>query len=386
MASKKAKSPELQFMEAHCKALKMNLKDLTVAALKSLFGHVYYIWRTFKPALGEEDGLKYYGNVWAALAQMSFQGAMQAYGLKQVKDLPTFGKIVEFCFTGVPALYLTKRNEKNEHVGHVLWCANPAYGPADNTYSRHDYYRQEVYLTYVYLWALIEEAKKAGLAEKVLVDLPSGRCRDGSACACQIILRTPQANPDRSLPEVENRFLDLEIGNQEPVTYVLKKQKRTLEIQGPSSFIGFLAVDYLAWQQLNQNVKNKASEIYLKLWNTFPPLWVKDARLDLEIGKAKTTDDLAKIIAYCQKKKYVAYTVSSKTNGTITLKAGLDPFVQVGGMLGAPAGYMQALAKMDQDFIAHVLKEAKMDKRASVSFTSHLAKGAKASEIQIKMK
>jgi len=386
MATKKVKSPELQFMEQHCKAFKMSLKDLTVASLRSLFGHVYYIWRTFKPALGERDGLKYYGNVWAALARISFGNAMKAFNLKEVKNLPTLGKIVQFCFTGVPALYLVRRNENSEHVGHVLWCANPAYGPADNTYCRHDYYRQEVYLTYVYLWALIEEAKKVGLKKEILVELPSGRCRDGSACACQIVLRTSDANPDRPLPEIEDRFLDLEIGKQEPVLFILKKQKRTLEEQGPGSFIGFFAVDFLAWQQLNENVKNKATDVYLELWRTFPPMWVKDAKLDLEIGRIKKVNELASIISYCQKRKYIAYTVTSRTDGTITLTARMDPFVQVGGMLAAPAGYMQALAKMDQDFLNNVLKEVKMDKKATATFTSHLAKGAKASEIVIKIK
>ena len=107
-----AKSPELQFMEAHCKALNKSLKNLTVDALKSLFGHVYYIWRTFKPALGEEEGLKYYGNVWAALAQISFGNAMRDLKLKAVKDLPTLGKIVQYCFTGVPALYVTHSTDE----------------------------------------------------------------------------------------------------------------------------------------------------------------------------------------------------------------------------------------------------------------------------------
>ena len=292
-----SKTPELQFMEAHCKALNKSLKDLTVEALRSLFGHVYYIWRTFKPALGEENGLKYYGNVWAALAHISFPNAMRDLKLKEVKDLPTFGKIVQYCFTGVPALYNIKRNEKNEHVGHILWCANPAYGPSDCTYCRHDYYRQEVYLTYVYIWALIEDAKKNGLKEDVLVDLPAGRCRDGAACACQIILRTRSADPDRHLPEVENRFIDLEMGSQEPVTYILKKQKRKLEDQGPGSFIGFFAVDFLAWMQLHSFVKAKAKDIYLKLWKSFPPMWVKEARLDCEIGRVTTAGELADVIA-----------------------------------------------------------------------------------------
>jgi hypothetical protein len=386
MAPKKAASPFLPFMENHAKALKMNLKDLTVEALRSLFGHVYYIWRTFKPALGEEDGLKYYGNVWGALAHMSFQGAMQKFGLKEVKDLPTFGRIVEDCFIGVPALYVTRRSTKNEHVGHVMWCANPAYGPADNTYKRHDYYRQEVYLTYVYLWALIEDAKKAGLKEDILVELPSGRCRDGAACACQIVLRTRDADPARPLPEVENRFIDLEIGDQEPVVYILKKQKRTLEEQGPGSFLGFFAVDFLAWVQLNTYVKGKAQDIYLKLWQTFPPMWVKNAKVDLEIGKAKTAKDLAEIVRYCQKKKYAGYTIKSADAKTATLVSSADPFVEVGAMLQAPAGYNQALAKMDQDFVNNVLKEAKADKIATATFTSQIAKGAKTSEITIKVK
>ena len=49
-----AQHPLLPFMEAHCKLLNKPLKGVTVDALRSLFGHVYYIWRTFKPALGEE--------------------------------------------------------------------------------------------------------------------------------------------------------------------------------------------------------------------------------------------------------------------------------------------------------------------------------------------
>jgi hypothetical protein len=385
-AAKSAPSPFLPFMDAHAKALKMSLKDLTVEALKSLFGHVYYIWRTFKPALGEKDGLKYYGNVWAALADMSFDGAMAKFGLKEVKDLPTLGRIVEDCFIGVPALYITRRNSETEHVGHVQWCANPAYGPADCTYCRHDYYRQEVYLTYVYIWELIEKAKKAGLKEEILVELPSGRCRDGAACACQIILRTRAANPDLPLPEVERKFIDLEMGDQEPVAYILKKQKRTFEEQGPGSFLGFFAVDFLAWLQLFLNVKPKAKDIYLKLWQTFPKMWIKDAKLDLEIGKIKTADDIASIIAYCEKKKYIAFNQTKNADGTVTLTADADPFVQVGDMLQAPPAYKADLAAMDEDFIANVLKATRTDKKASFKIKSHIAKGAKTTQIVVSMK
>ncbi len=381
-----SKSPELKFIEAHCKALDKSLKDLTVEALRSLFGHVYYIWRTFKPALGEEDGLKLYGNVWAALAGISFGNALRDLKIKEVKDLPTLGKIVQYCFTGVPALYVIKRNEKDEHVGHVLWCANPAYGPADCTYCRHDYYRQEVYLTYVYIWALIEEAKKKGLKEDILVDLPSGRCRDGAACACQIILRTRNADPDRHLPEVENRFVDLEMGNQEPVTYVLKKQKRRLEDQGPGSFIGFFAVDFLAWLQLYTHARKKSRDVYLKLWRTFPPMWVREARLECEIGRVKSVKELADVIIYCEKKKYTAYRVSSISEKSVVLTSEADPFVQVADMFNAPKAYRDALAEVDRDFVSNILKLTKMDKKAVLSFKSHMAKGAGKTEMEIKVK
>ena len=381
-----AKDPVLQFMEAHCELLGKDIKKLTVEALRSLFGHVYHIWRTFKPALGEEVGLKLYGNVWGELAKLGFAGAMQKFGLKEVKDLPTLGKIVQDCFTGVPALYVTKRNTKNEHVGHVLWCANPGYGPADNTYCRHDYYRQEVYLTYVYIWALIDEAKKNGLKDDVLVDLPSGRCRDGAACACQIILRTKDADPDRHLPEVENKFIDLEMGKQEPVAYVLKKQKRTFEEQGPATFSGFFAVDFFAWLQLFMNVKSDAEKIYTDLWKTFPPQWTKDARLDLEIGRVATAKELADVIAYCQKRKYIACNVTENADGSATLSAAADPFVQIADMFQAPKEYKKALIAMDKEFVADVLKETKMAKKATIKFVSHLAKGDEKTEIKVSVK
>jgi len=381
-----SKTPELQFMEAHCQALNKSLKDVTVEALRSLFGHVYYIWRTFNPALGYDDAIKYYGNVWAALAKMGFDGAMAKFGIKEVTDMPTLGKIVADCFTGVPALYVTKRNTKTEHVGHVLWCANPGYGPADNQYCRLDYYRQEVYLTYVYIWALIDLAKQNGLKEEIIVDLPTGRCRDGAACACQIILRTRDADPDRHLPEIENKFIDLEMGTQEPVIYVLKKQKRTLEEQGPATFIGFFAVDFVAWLQLFQNVKDKSQEIYNNLWKCFPPMWTKDARLDLEIGRVKTAKELADVIAYCEKKKYIAFNVTSQTDEKVVITAEADPFVQVGDMLQAPKAYKKALVDMDQDFIANILKETKMSKKAQVKFLSHIANGAAKTAIEVTVK
>jgi hypothetical protein len=115
-------------------------------------------------------------------------------------------------------------------------------------------------------------------------------------------------------------------------------------------------------------------------------MWVKDAKLDCEIGKIKTAEDVASIIAYCEKKKYIAFKQVKNADGTVTLTAEADPFAQVGDMLQAPPAYRVALAAMDEDFVANVLKQIKMDKKATVKFTSHIAKGDAKTEMEIRVK
>ena len=386
--AKKVVSPFLPLAEKYAKELNASLKDLSVAALYSMFGHVYYIWQSFKPALGFDKALETYGTVWENLAVVSFQGGMQALGLKEVKDLPTFGKIVQHCFTGVPSLYEIKRNDAHEHVGHVLWCANPAYGPSDCRLERNDYYRQEVYLTYTYLRKLVAEAKKVGLKDDIEIEIPTGRCRDGGACACQIILRTPTGDKDKPLPEVKHQFIEEKMGKMEPLMYILKKQKRSLEDQGPGTFLAFFYTDYLAWAGLENACSAKqANDIYQNLWRTFPPMWAEDARLELWAGKPKTAQDMAEIIAYCEHQKYMPYNVTS-SNGKVTLTSTLNPYTEVMGIFGFKKGcsYFKAVTKRDKDFITQVLKETKADKKFKATLTKAISEGDKVNQIEITQK
>ena len=386
--AKKVVSPFLPLAEKYAKELNASLKDLSVAALYSMFGHVYYIWQSFKPALGFDKALETYGTVWENLAVVSFQGGMQALGLKEVKDLPTFGKIVQHCFTGVPSLYEIKRNDAHEHVGHVLWCANPAYGPSDCRLERNDYYRQEVYLTYTYLRKLVAEAKKVGLKDDIEIEIPTGRCRDGGACACQIILRTPTGDKDKPLPEVKHQFIEEKMGKMEPLMYILKKQKRSLEDQGPGTFLAFFYTDYLAWAGLENACSAKqANDIYQDLWRTFPPMWAEDARLELWAGKPKTAQDMAEIIAYCEHQKYMPYNVTS-SNGKVTLTSTLNPYTEVMGIFGFKKGcsYFKAVTKRDKDFITQVLKETKADKKFNATLTKAISEGDKVNQIEITQK
>jgi hypothetical protein len=386
--AKKNVSPFLPLAEKYAKELKISLKDLSVAALYSMFGHVYYIWQSFKPALGFDKALATYGTVWENLAVVSFQGGMQALGLKEVKDLPTFGKIVQHCFTGVPSLYEIKRNNAHEHVGHVLWCANPAYGPSDCRLERNDYYRQEVYLTYTYLRKLVAEAKKVGLKDDIEIEIPTGRCRDGGACACQIILRTPTGDKDKPLPEVKHQFIEEKMGKMEPLMYILKKQKRSLEDQGPGTFLAFFYTDYLAWAGLENACSAKqANDIYQNLWRTFPPMWAEDARLDLWTGKPKTAQDMAEIIAFCEHQKYMPYNVT-QSNGKVTLTSTLNPFTEVMGLFGFKKGcsYFKAVTQRDKDFINQVLKETKSDKKFKATLTKAISEGDTVNQIDITKK
>ncbi len=377
------KNPVLQFTESHCAALGKSLDELTAEALKSLYGHVYNVWRTYKPALGEELGVKLYGNIWAELARIGFAGAVAKLALDEIKDLPTLGHVVKECFTGVPALYLIKRNEADEHVGHILWCANPGYGPADRIYDRHDYYRKEIYLTYVYLWAMIAEAKKMGLEEDIIVDIPSGRCRDGACAACQIVLRTHKADQDLHLPEVENRYIEEEMAGQEPVAFILNEQGRSFEEQGPSSFSGFFAVDFFAWFQLFNNDPETANGFYCQLWDQYRSDWLNEAKIALEIGKVTSATELADIVAYCQRRRYVAFSSEDLGDGTVRLSSEADPFVQVSDMFGAPADYKTALVEMEQSFLRGLIGDLKLDRRAEETIHSHIARGDARTEISL---
>ena len=115
-------------------------------------------------------------------------------------------------------------------------------------------------------------------------------------------------------------------------------------------------------------------------------MWAKEARLDLEIGRVKTARELADVVAYCEKKKYTAYQVSSSSKDSVVLTDEVDPFVQVADMLQAPKAYKDALLEMDRDFVANIIKEVKMGKKATARFVSHLAKGDKKTELEIKVK
>ena len=388
--------PESQILEvtkSYLRELNYDLERLTVKSLRSIFSHVYYTWKILKRELGSEKALRVYGRVWEAIVIAQFKQAIDNLGINKVDDIPTLGKIVEHCFSVNPCLYETIKSTPDYHVGHVHWCPNPAYGPHDCIFDRHDYYRQEVFLTInPYLSTIIAEAKKLGFREDIEIEVPEGRCRDGNASFCQIILKKkglPKIKPT-IVSDCEKMFIEDQMEGQEPILYILKKQGKTLEECGPNCFISFFFVDMVIYDGLEKTLDTaKASDLYKKLWQTFPSEWVKEARLELEIGRPKNLEDLGEIIVFCQRKKFIPYQIVPHGDKLVTLISRNDPFAEIPTrFLGKElnSSYFQAVASADHEFIRKIIIETKMSDKTEIQEKKRLLKGDDRNEITIQYK
>jgi hypothetical protein len=163
--------------------------EFAVACLQAMYGHVYYFWSVLKAELGHKQALETYGAVWESVNSTLFRQAAEELGIDKVTDISSMGRIIAHNFSSQSTLYETVENTPDRHVGRVLWCANPVYGPHDCLLKRHEYYRDaEVPLTIYSLEVMVKEAKRMGLKDDVEIAVPEARCRDGNACFCQIHL------------------------------------------------------------------------------------------------------------------------------------------------------------------------------------------------------
>ena len=163
-----------------------NFPDLCLDATRAVFAHVYYIWKTLKKELGSKDALELYWKVWEGLAEVSFVQAKQALGLSEIKDIPTLGRIFQFCWLAYPCIYNIQEETPDSHVGIIDFCPNPAYGPIDNHMDRLDYYKQEAELSRRFVWKLVE---LAGMKDIVDADQDLFLCRDGCTDVCRVFAR-----------------------------------------------------------------------------------------------------------------------------------------------------------------------------------------------------
>lgn len=378
-------------MEKYMKELNYDPLSFTASGLRAIFGHVYYIWKVYKQELGAEQALEAYGAVWEGIAAATFAQGAQALGFKEVKDVAALGKIVEFCGFGIPGIYETVENTSDRHVGRIYWCANPAYGPQDCIYDRQEYYRNaEVPLTvHPYLSTMVAEAKKMGLDCDVEVSVPAGRCRDGGASFCQWHLWRAGSPAVEKEADPGTTFIEEDIGAEEPIAFIMRKQGKKVEDLVPGMVINLIFVDLKAWDGLEAKAgKEKALDVYQKLWLTYVPIWVKEARLELGVGTIEGLKELAKVIAYCERKKFVPFQIDS-ADGKVTLVGEDDPFFEVPTQfLGKNQGatYLEAVALADQRFIDGILEETGMTDKVKVTREKTLTRGDDRNEVILENK
>lgn len=383
-------NPLLESTKNYAQELGYDLSDMAVRVVRADMAHAYHIWETMRREFGPDKGFEFYYAIIDVLTAVLVSGAAASLGIKEVKDIPTLGRIVQSAMTTFPCYYETVTSSKDVHIGRVLWCVNPVYGPCDNFLDRHAYFRSEVAATIdPFLTGFVKYAKEHGLEEDVEIEVPQARCTDANARFCEFVLRrkgTPKIGPT-ILPVEEKSFIEFETADEEPLLYILKKQGRTLEEQLPLSFLAFFLYDSATYDVLEKKLgKKRALELYHKLWLTYPADWTKEARLELEIGRVTSLEDLAKIIALCEKRKFISYQIVSKEDNQVILSGTSDPFIEMSTkFLGKEIGsnYLKAVASANQEFINRVVSEAKIADVAKTTVKRALAKGDDKNEILI---
>ena len=316
----------------------------------------------------------------------------EAMGIEEVKDIPTLGRMLQAGMTAFPVLYETVINTEDLHVGRVPWCPNTFYSPvAKHEMEMHSYFRSQVAITIDPLMTdFVRYAYDHGMDLEVEVNCPLARCTDANARFCEYVVKK-KGSPDYSptvMPVDEEAYVEFDMGDEEPLMYCLRKQGRSAEEQMPLNLLSFVLLDVGAYEAPAQILgENESLELYNNLWASRAEKWTKESRLELEIGKVSGLEDLARLIAHNQKRRFTPYQVQLHDDGKIILTGESDPFVALGaGVLGKEISdaYFQAVASGSQQLVDQVLREVNMDGKAKAAVTKSIARGDSKNEITIK--
>ncbi len=118
-------------------------EEQAILGTKRMFAQSYYIFRTLKEELGTEKATDVYWNSWLPLIKSGYDAAKEALGISEVKDVVTLGRVTKGCWQSFVCDYEIVEESPEKSVGHVHFCPNPFYGPADNHMDRIEYYSVE---------------------------------------------------------------------------------------------------------------------------------------------------------------------------------------------------------------------------------------------------
>lgn len=386
-----ADNPLYDFTEQIRAELGYEANDFAVKLIYEELDHNFYIYRLLWREFGPDKALEIYRPVIGAMTSGMPTGVAEAMDIEEVRDIPTLGRMLAAGMTAFPVLYETVINTEDLHVGRVPWCPNTFYSPAaKHEMEMHSYFRSQVAITIDPLMtAFVKYAYDHGMDFEVEVDCPLARCTDANARFCEYVVRrkgSPEYVPPVT-PADEKAYVEFDMGDEEPLMYCLRKQGRSAAEQMPLNLLSFVLLDAGAYEVSSQILgKDKSLELYNKLWASRAEKWTKEARLELEIGKVSGLEDLARLIAYSQRRRFTPYEIGPVEGGRVTLTGEIDPFVTLGvSVLGKQIGdeYCQAVISGLQHLLDQTLREINMDGKAKATVTSSMAGGDNSNAITI---
>lgn len=388
-----------------------DVADFTEDVFRGSWSGGYSRWRVLKPVIKEmgwdlatEEGYaKFlpYTKLGFNMTPLTDQ-AMQEMGIKEIKDIPTMGRVLKHIWHDDLLCPTEIAEESSERVVlRTIWCGNPAYGPSpfgahDCICHYHEYYRNyDGGLTRdLGLVGMAEEAKKRGLKEDIEVEMPWAMCRDGDAPYCLMVLRkkgTSKYEPPALTDREKAWFIGqkIEESGEKPMVFVAKMLGKTIDELALAILILYVGLDMGGYMQNEMGLgKEKALDMYKQYWLSILYHWFRDAKIELEIGKVVNLEELAKIINFCERKKFIPYQISGGGK-QVTLTASDDPFAEITTkVMGLPLGasYLDAVASGDDAFINRIIADAKMSGKAKVTVKKRLVKGDDKNEIVIEQK
>ena len=382
--------------------------DFTEDLFRNTWSRGYARWRVLKEVINEqgwdlstEEGYSKFLNYYRMIFNMSqaTDMAFQQMGIEQINDIQTVGKVFQHIWNHiflVPTEIVEETADRT--VLRSQWCGNPAFGPEpfgakDCVCNFHEYYRLvDGGLTRdLGLGGMIEEANKRGLKEEMEFDMPWMMCRDGDVPYCLYVMKK-KGTPDYLLPAFTDReksyFMEhkIEQSGEKTMAYVSKLLGKTIDEVAFGILLLYVMLDTGSYIPAEATFgEDKAQQMYNKYWLSFLEKWFRDAKFELEVGKVGSIRELADIVLFCQKKKFIPYKLDDQ-GSRIVLTATIDPFAEVAiQFLGMPVGlgYLNAIAAADDAFVQQIVKDARMEGQSRVSVTKSMVKGDDSNEIII---
>lgn len=160
-----------------------NPEELAVQSTKLMIRHTHHIESALIEHVGVEKAIQLYWEIYKPFCETGWQQTKDKLGVKEIKDLATFAKVLETVLASAWALlFNVKELSEDRMIGEVTFCPNPVYGtrPEEVYLDLCRYYHYEsVIITKIMLdyWLDI-----SGLSNKYETKLSKIMCLGDDSC------------------------------------------------------------------------------------------------------------------------------------------------------------------------------------------------------------